>query len=428
MPVTDATLTLTNGIALRGEDLHTQPFTSLVIRNGVIESIDDSVEPGSAEGSAIGASVDLAGGYLLPGLVDCHVHFDLAAQPAAYERWLDPRAQLIRSLSLLHNGVSALAHGITSVRDLGCVDSLVLDYAAYVEKGLLTGPRVTAAGRPLTTTGGHCSQYGRVASGATDVREAVREQMAAGATVIKVIASGGISTPGDPNRPQFTDEELAAAVDEAHRLGLRVAAHAHAPIGIKMAVRAGVDSIEHAGFADDEAIAMLVEHGTALVPTVVALNHIAEGVGIPAATVRKSLEARERYRASTQRAIESGVTIAAGTDAGTALNPIGDLHDELDMYCERGMTALDAVRAATVNAGRLLGTGVGVVEVGRPADLLVVADDPREDVTALRTLSRVISRGRLISQTWLADTEDELSEAVTGRRTTQTRAGREGSR
>jgi imidazolonepropionase-like amidohydrolase len=414
VPASQDLLTFTHGIALRGPDLTPQPFTSLVIRDGVIDSINDSDADDASTPPGTGQHIDLGGAYLVPGLIDAHVHFDLAAHPQAYERWLNPRAHLVRSLSLLHNGLVALQHGITSVRDLGCADSLVLDYAAYVERGELTGPRVTAAGRPITTTGGHCSEYGRVASGVEDTREAVREQMALGATVIKVIASGGISTPGDPHRPQFTDQELEAAVDEAHRLGLRVAAHAHSPVGIVMAVRAGVDSVEHAGFADDESVALMREHGTVLVPTVVALNHITDGVGIPPATVRKSLMARDRYRANTRRAIEAGVTIAAGTDAGTALNPIGDLHDELDMYCERGMAPLEALRAATVTAGQLLGTGVGVLEVGRPADLLVVADNPRVDIRALRRPVHVISRGRALSLSWLAKTVSELSAAVRG--------------
>jgi imidazolonepropionase-like amidohydrolase len=398
---------LRGGTALTGASLEQTPFEALVLQGDTIEEI--LTEPRETRSDAV---VDVAGGFVVPGLIDAHVHFDLAAQAAAYTRWSDPRAGFVRSLTCVHNGLLALSRGITSVRDLGSVDSVVLDYADHVDRGVLTGPRVRAAGKPITITGGHCAQYGRTASGPLDVREAVREQVEMGAHVIKIMASGGISTPGDPSIPQFTVDEMHAAVDEAHRFGRQVAAHAHAARAIALAIEAGVDTIEHAGFADAEALELLVRHDRTLVPTVSALNEIMDGVGIPAQTVIKSLAARETYRRNTGLAITAGVRIAAGTDAGTAFNPIGGLVDELEMYCERGMTAELALRAATVHAGPLIDSNVGRIEPGFRADLLVVPEDPRADISVLRRPSAVISRGRVLSISSLEDSVAELAAAV----------------
>lgn len=398
-------LILKDGIALVGAELRATPFQTMTLSGDEIVGFSDSREDDS--GAVV---LDLDGAYVLPGLVDAHVHFDLAAAPAAYTRWTE--TGLVRSLTCLHNGLVALKAGITSVRDLGSVDSFVIDYASHVERGLLTGPRITAAGRPITITGGHCAQYGRTASGPVDVREAVREQIGAGARVIKIMATGGISTPGDPRSPQFTLEEMTAAVEEAHKFGLKVAAHAHAAAGILLALEADVDTIEHAGFADEATLDMIKQRNKTLVPTVSALNNIADGFGIPAETVDKSVRAREEYRASTGKAIKSGVRIAAGTDAGTALNPIGGLLGELEMYVERGMTPVDAIRSATVHAGPLVAANLGVIETGYRADLVVVPSDPRESLAALRDPSTVIARGRRVPQSWVNETLEEIAGVV----------------
>lgn len=403
-----ADLILTNGVALIGEALERRPFLSLRISAGTIAGWDEPVDPRG--GTRV---VDLAGGFLLPGLIDCHVHFDLAAAPAAYAHWQQP--PLVRSLTAMHNGLMALRSGITTVRDLGCADHLVLHYAAQVDRGAVTGPRVLAAGRAITTTGGHFSQYARVADGVAEVRRAVREQIGAGAGVIKLMATGGISTPGDPGASQLTVEEMTVAVQEAHRRGLRVAAHAHTRDGVVAAITAGVDTIEHAAFADAETLDALLSRCVTLVPTVIALSPIAPGCGIPAATVDKSLRAREQYQDSTRRAIAAGVRIAAGTDAGTALNPIGSsLIDELTMYVQLGMSPGDAVRAATVTAGEVVGGGVGVLAVGRPADMVAVREDPTKNVEVLRRPMHVVRAGRLIDLEWTQQTIVELSALVHG--------------
>jgi imidazolonepropionase-like amidohydrolase len=403
-------LILRNGIALLGDELREQAFGSLVIRAGVITEVTS--EQVTADGSP---ELELNGAFVLPGLIDCHVHFDLAAHPAPFLHW--DRASFVRSMTCFHNGLLALRAGITSVRDLGSVDRMTLDYAQQVNSGQLLGPRVVAAGRPITMTGGHCADYGRIANGPDDVRLAVREQLAAGAGVVKLMATGGISSPGNPGLPQLGVQELAAGIEEAHKAGVLVAAHAHASEGIANAIAAGVDTIEHAAFADDNNHKQMIAAGVTLVPTVTALNPIAEGIGIPKATVEKSLKARETYRANTAKAIAAGVRIAAGTDAGTAFNPIGGLLDELIMYVERGMSTTEALRAATVTAGTLVRRAgedapVGVLAVGARADLLVTERDPRDGLEVLRRPVRVVVGGQPVDLGWVEHTLDETTAVL----------------
>jgi imidazolonepropionase-like amidohydrolase len=394
-----------NGVALIGPELIERPFRTLTLAGDTIGEFDEADTD---------SGVDLGGAYLVPGLADCHVHFDLAAHAMPYTHW--DRSGFVRSVTCLHNGLLALRAGITSIRDLGSTDHLVLEYAGHVRAGAITGPRVAAAGRPLTPPGGHAAQWAQVADGPDAVRAAVLEQLAGGAPVIKLMATGGISTPGDPGAQGLGPAELTVAVDEAHQHGASVAAHAHNPEGIIAALHAGVDTIEHGAFIDDEAIELMLRTGRTLVPTVSALNPIAPGLGIPEDTVAKSVAAREIFRASVGRAVKAGVHIAAGTDAGTALNPIGGLADELDLYVAGGMTAFDALRSATVSAGPVIGEQIGMIAPGYRADLIVVESDPREDVGALRTPVRVFARGRALDPAWLDDTLAEYAGVLDDRK------------
>lgn len=403
-------LILRNGIALMGEDLREQPFGSVLVRRGVITEVTAEQVP--ADGTP---ELELRGAFVLPGLIDCHVHFDLAAHAAPFRHW--DRAPFVRSMTCFHNGLLALRAGITSVRDLGSFDRMTLDYAGQVNSGELLGPRVVAAGRPITMTGGHCADYGRIANGPDEVRLAVREQLAAGAGVVKLMATGGISSPGNPGLPQLGIQELAAGIEEAHKADVLVAAHAHAPQGITNAIAAGVDTIEHAAFADDDNYRQMIDAGVTLVPTVTALNPIANGRGIPAATVEKSLKARETYRANTAKAIAAGVRIAAGTDAGTAFNPIGGLLDELIMYVDRGMSAAEALRTATVTAGTLVRRAgedaqVGVLAVGARADLVIAERDPRDGLEVLRRPVGVVVAGRPVDLGWVDRTLAEVGPVL----------------
>jgi imidazolonepropionase-like amidohydrolase len=236
---------------------------------------------------------------------------------------------------------------------------------------------------------------GRQADGADEMRKAVREQLRAGADCIKLAATGGVMTPGvDPRSPQLTEDELRAGVDEAHKAFRRVAAHAQATSGIKNAVRAGVDSIEHGIFLDDEAIEEMRARGTFLVPTLVAPETIvAFGIdaGIPPYAVEKSMHVREVHRESFRRAVQAGVRIAMGSDAGTPFNRHGANAREIGLMVECGMPLLDALVAATRNAADLLDVldDTGTVEPGKSADLLIIDGDPLADVTLLSAPDRI---------------------------------------
>jgi imidazolonepropionase-like amidohydrolase len=395
-------LLIRNGVALVGDSLEAQEFATIVVRDGIIVEVTPEILEANGR-----PEIDLEGKYLLPGLIDCHVHFDLAAHAAPYHHW--HRSAFIRSMTSFHNGLRAIRAGITSVRDLGSADDLVLRYADQVDTGRVIGPRVVAAGMPIMMTGGHASEHGRTADGPDDVRLAVREQLGAGAGAIKFMASGGISTPGNPYSASLNIQEMRAGIDAAHSAGVLVAAHAHAPRGILNAIEAGVDTIEHAAFADEESRARLVEADITLVPTVIALDPIAPGIGIPLATVEKSLAARAIYRENTALAIEAGVRIAAGTDAGTAFNPIGDLLNEILTYVELGMSATEALRSATVEAGRLVRrvsdeAPVGILSIGARADLIIADKDPREDLERLRRPAGVVLGGKPVDLAWVEQT------------------------
>jgi imidazolonepropionase-like amidohydrolase len=388
-----ARLVLREGVALAGEDLSPVAFDALVVEDGRIASL--GAPPPARDDDRI---VNLGGGYVLPGLVDAHVHLDLVAGIDAYAHWRQPPT--VRGAALLRTGLLALAHGITAVRDLGCVDEAVIEYGHQTAAGRILGPRVLACGRWICMTGGHGWEYGREADGPDDVRRAAREQVRSRAGVIKLMATGGLSTPGSADSVELGLDELRAGVEEADHAGLTAAAHAHAPAGIENAVHAGIDTIEHAAFADDARVELMQANGVVLVPTLVALDHVRPGSGIDDEVIAKSEAARETFHRNVGRAIRGGVTVGAGTDAGTALNPIGLLADEIAHYARLGMTATDALRAATVIGGSLIGPEVGRVAEGWHADLVLLRRDPREDLRILRRPELVVTRGRLVDPAW----------------------------
>ncbi|MDA0701857.1 MAG: amidohydrolase family protein [Proteobacteria bacterium] len=332
---------------------------------------------------------DGTGRTLMPGLIDCHVHLSLDGAPDAIQQIAgDPPA--VAALRLATNAERSLAAGITTVRDLGAKLHVDIDFRKAVIAGIWhKTPRLVLSGRPLTMTGGHCWQFGREADGPDELRKAAREQIKAGADWIKLIASGGILSPGtEPESPQLEEAEMRAAIEEAHKAGRRAAVHAHGAAGIKNALRAGIDSVEHAYFLDDEAIEMMLERDAWLVPTTWACKVIVqeghEG-GIPCHAVMKAEAALERQRESFRKAHAAGVRIAMGTDAGTPYNRHGENARELETMVELGMTPMEAICASTGLAAELLGLAdrIGAIETGREADLLLVDGDPLGDISVL---------------------------------------------
>jgi imidazolonepropionase-like amidohydrolase len=368
---------------------------AVVVERGRIAAVVDEAR------APRGRRVDLAGCTLLPGLINCHVHLCLGAE-ADPVRALKDEPSALTALKALLRAKASVDAGVTTVRDLGGRDYVELSVRRAVAEGLFPGPRILAAGRPICMTGGHGYWLGREADGPDDARKAVREQLKAGADVIKLIATGGVLTPGvEPGSPQLTLEEMRAAVEEATRAGRLTAAHAQGSTGIADAVAAGITTIEHGIFLTDEIIASMKRQGVFLVPTLAAPAAISAGglaAGIPEFMVRKSDAVIPPHIASFQRAAEAGVRIAAGADSGTPLNFHGSLLPELELMVTHGMTPLEAIRSATSVAAEALGLGgeTGRVAAGYSADLLAVAGQPAGRIAALGDVRLVLARGAII--------------------------------
>lgn len=349
--------------------------------------------------------IDCTGKYLLPGLIDCHVHLTASGDPGELNNVRND-STAVRAWRAAQYAERTLRAGVTTVRDLGATERLNIEMAQSVESGLIEGPRILAAGLGVTMTGGHGHGFiAREADGPDDVRKAVREQLRAGAGAIKLFASGGVMTPGvNPRSPSLTEEELRAGVEEAHKAFRVVAAHAQATDGIKNAIRAGVDSIEHGVWLDDEAIEMMCERGTYMVPTLTAPYLIAHGgleAGIPKYMVDKSNQVLADHFASYRRALAAGVLVAMGTDQGTPLNRPGENAQEIIRMSAEGLSPAAAILAATRWAATLLQLQdeCGELKVGLAADVLVLDSDPLADLNVLTnddSIHAVVKSGRVV--------------------------------
>lgn len=346
--------------------------------------------------------VDGAGKTLTPGLIDCHVHlcFDGTADFVGEAREMTNDA--VATVKAVRNAARNLEHGVTTVRDLGAPGAVSIEVARAVARGVIPGPRILAAGRALTITGGHGHNLGlaREVDGPEAVRKAVREEIRAGARVIKVIATGGVLTPGvTADFTAFTPEELEAAVDEAHTWERTVAAHAIGPAGIVHAVSAGVDSVEHGSMLTTEGARVMKERGTFLVPTISAIRGMVEHPDeVPAYAVEKATALADEARDAFRRAHRSGVLLACGTDAGTPFNPHGNAPLEIVRMVEWGMTPLRAMQAATSGAAQLLRLpDAGTVEAGSAADLVMYDANPIEQIEVVMKPAMVMRAGEVAS-------------------------------
>jgi len=342
--------------------------------------------------------VDLRGKYLLPGLIDAHCHITLNGGLVEEELAYDPRARILRAA---RNAFATLLAGITTIRDTCGLDDSDIVLRDAVAAGHLPGPRIIACGRMITMTGGHGWFFGQEVDGPDAVRRAVRERIKARADWVKFMASGGFAEDGEqPASSQLDPDELAAGVAEAKKAGRKTCAHAHGAASIKNALHAGIDSIEHASFMDDEAIELLLRRGAFIVPTFSiyykmketgAAHHLAPYV---IGLVNRSWDLKiarftEAYRA--------GVPVAAGSDNGSPVAPHPDIATELEIFVRLGLSPYDALRAATVTAARLLSLDgeIGTIEAGKRADLVVLAADPLHDISAVRRVDAVVQDGRL---------------------------------
>ncbi len=361
------------------------------------ENVTLVVENGRARVAAEGERVDGERTYeaaaVTPGLINCHVHLEMNGEPDTQTFYI-VRNTNERVLYAAHNARLALEAGVTTVRDLGASDGIAIAVRDTIARGEHAGPTILPAGRALCMTGGHGFFLGRETDGPWDARKGVREQRKAGATVIKLIATGGVLTKGAvPGQNQLSEEEMRAAVEEAHTHEMVVGAHAIGTSGINNALRAGVDSIEHGHLLDDESIALFKERGTYLVPTLAAVQCIYENAQTgaqPDYVVRKATEIHAKVAENIGRAWRAGVKIAGGSDAGTPYNYHQAYAYELELMVSMlGMTPQQALTAATATAAELL-------RVDPAGDLLLLAADPGADIRALRA-PRVVLKGGAVA-------------------------------
>lgn len=342
--------------------------------------------------------IDASGRTVCPGLMNAHVHlsFDGTVDPEPTFRNEGDVETTLRALPQLSE---MLSRGVTTVRDLGGKEAVTLGLARAVESGLVLGPRVLAAGRVITMTGGHGHWMGIEVDGSDEARKATRKMLKAGATVIKVMATAGMMTAGQQaGAPQLTIDEMRTCVEEAHKAGVPVAAHVESRDGAANAIEAGVDSIEHGHGLDEALLERMVRDGIALVPTIScdrAITSKGPDAGVPRFIVDDCARLAPTLEWALQRAIELGVTIAAGNDGGAPLTHPGDIVDELEIYVEMGLSPEEALASATSTTADLFGLKkVGLIETGYRADLLVLDGDPLETVDALRRPEIVIAAGR----------------------------------
>jgi len=378
---------------------------TIVVVGETIQSIAPSSSVSPQSGDEV---IDLGAMTVLPGLIDVHTHLTMNTDFDPFHEITSTNAK--ETINGVVNARKTLMAGFTSVRNVGAGGYVDVDLRDAINSGQVVGPHMLVSGPAMGITGGHCddnllpAQYHSIGEGVVDgiaqVQHKVRENIKYGADLIKICATGGVLSKGDdPQASQYTLEEMQAIVADAHRLGRKVAAHAHGAQGILWASQAGVDSIEHGSYIDDAAIAMMKKHGTYLVPTVYLEDWQIENGHLPALYHQKMVDVSSVAKQNIKHAMQAGVKIALGTDA--AVYPHGLNAHELDVYVNQlGMAPLIALQTATINAADLMGLSskTGALEPGKWADIIAVDKNPLDDVRILQDVKFVMKAGEVYKQ------------------------------
>jgi imidazolonepropionase-like amidohydrolase len=373
---------------------------TIVVVGDTIQSIAPTANVQAQAGDTV---VDLGGLTVLPGLIDVHTHLTMNTDFDPYTELTVTDAK--EAINGVANARTTLMAGITSVRNVGAGGYTDVDLRDAINAGQVPGPHMLVSGPALGITGGHCDENllplryhvvgDGVADGIAEVQHKVRQNIKYGTDLIKICATGGVLSKGDdPQASQYTLEEMQAIVADAHRLGRKVAAHAHGAQGILWATEAGVDSIEHGSYINDEAIAEMKKRGTYLVPTLYLEDWMLEKGNLPPFYHQKMIDVSAVAKSNIKHAMQAGVKIAMGTDA--AVYPHGLNAHELDVYVNQlGMAPLTALQTATVNAADLMGwtAKTGTLEPGKWADIIAVDRNPLEDVRVLQDVKFVMKAG-----------------------------------
>ena len=394
-------LVLANARVIHGDPGIAPRVTDVLVRDGRIAGVGDRAGWQAADAPVL----DLAGHTLLPGLIDLHVHLCLTGETRSDEllRSESPERLIARMIGLAQQHLAA---GVTTVRDLGGPEPAIFTVRDAIADGLVDGPRVLASGLVVTTSNGHGNWLGAHADDAAGMRRAVQGRIDAGADAIKIVATGGVHTQGsDLMAAQYTEAELHAGIETAHIAGRTVGSHASNPRGMANAIRAGVDSIEHGIFLDDETAHLMAHHGTTFVPTLAATHLYEPNAGhpdIPDYVREKAAQTVPAHRENFPRAVRAGVKIATGTDAGSTFVGHGLAAVEVEILTRYGLAPLEAIAAATKNAAEVIALGdeIGTVAPGKVADLLVVRGDPTAHIGDLQRVAVVIRGGRVVRASW----------------------------
>jgi len=376
---------------LYGEQLELKTGYAIWIKDGYIYKVlPESDVPENVQ------TYDGAGKYLIPGLIDLHVHmmWDGSLNPVDTLESEGYEQMLIRAVSYCR---TYLKHGITTVRDIGSVDDIALHVAKAINRGLIDGPNLIASGKTLTMTGGHDPFWARFVDGTEEALKGVREQIFKGAEVIKVSSTGGVygRTEGEEvGHVELNLDEQTVICNEAHKFGLKVSSHAIGREGIYNSIVAGVDTIEHGHFLDDELVSMMEDKGTAWIPTLYVYKQIAEQEGIPDYAKRKAEEIVEIHAQAFKKFFDRNILVGAGSDAGSPTTPHPTLLEELQAMHALIDDNKKILKTATVNAGKILGRKIGQIKEDYVADFVLLDSNPLDNLENIKEVDEVYQKGK----------------------------------